>query len=412
MSELYSTSPETSDITEPAADFGHEPERGREPAQDARSYSYQENTATTRGDYDNPAEQEAALEGDDARAYDDAELDAMLAEEERLPESRTRQEARADTWGDTADETDSTDLGSEYDGDLDAFLADEEQLPDFRTRQEARAETWGDGAGSGSDEPTADFSDPTAEYDGDLDALLADEERLPEPRTRQEARADTWDDTNGQDAGISLDASPTSGNNFTETPAGQETLDENARSGTSSSIAAASETTDADAVSMLDHAQGQAADNVSSPDQSVVTVHDQYGHDWPLTVVHLTAEDRTLGDDTLTGIGLKPTGEQLLDMEANDSTERRTDRLISKLLEHGDDIRDGSGELGEALEADVHPASGAGTHGEAYQGHPVKEEHHLPESHSVNDAAGAIVMTAIAGTAALWRLRNHIRRGE
>jgi hypothetical protein len=384
MSEVHSASPETSDITEPAADFGHEPERGGEPAQDDRSYSYQEDTATARGDYGDLAEQGAALEGDDAGAYEDAQLDAMLADEGRLPEPRTRQEARAGTWGDTADETDSADLGSEYDGELDALLAAEEQLPDPRTRQEARAETWGDDAGSGSDEPAAGFSDPAAEYDGDLDALLADEERLPEPRTRQEARAGTWDDTNGQDAGTSLDASTTSENNLTEALAEQETPGEDP--------------------------QGQAADDVSSPDQSVVTVHDQYGHDWPLTVVHLTAEDRTLGDDALTGIGFKPTGEQLLEMEADDSTEGRTDRLISKLLEHGDDIRDGSGELGEALEADVHPASGASSHGEAYQGHPVNEEHHLPESHSVNDAAGAIVMTAIAGTAALWRLRKHIRR--
>jgi hypothetical protein len=409
MSEVHSASPETSDTTEPATDFGHQPERGREPAQDARSYSDQEGTATARGDYGDLAEQEASLEGDDAGAYDDAGLDAMLTQEEQLPEPRTRQEARAGTWGDTADETDSADLGSEYDGDLDALLTAEEQLPDPRTRQEARAETWGDDAGSRSDEPTADFSNPAAEYDGVLDALLAsEEERLPEPRTRQEARAGTWGYTNGQDAGTSLDASTTSGNPLPETPAGQENPGEDARSDTSSSTATASETTDAGAVSLPDHAQGQAADDVPSPDQTVVAVHDQYGHDWPLTVAHLTAEDRTLGDDTLTGIGLKPTGEQLRDMESDKLS--RGDRFRRNVYERVDDIQDASEKNAGALEGFLGSHRPTG-HDEVYTTQPTIEAPQPPPADAGNIATAGLVLGLLADRA-IHQAREWLRRSK
>ena len=308
MSELYSTSSDTSDTTQPAADVSHEPSP-REPAQDGRSYSSQETTSTTRGDYGDLTEHEAALEGDDAGAYDDAELDAMLAEEERLPEPRTRQEARAETW--------------DHD------------------------------ASSSSDEPAVGFGDSVADYDGDLDALLAQEENLPEPRTRQEARADTWGDSNGLDQDARTSREPgTSKDNLPETRVEQESPDE-ARPGTGPQADTASEATVASAESLSHPAHDEAADDASSPDQTRVVVHDQYGHDWPLTVVHLDPEDRTLGEGRMSGIGLKPTGEQLLEMEGDDPSESRTNRFFGKAFELMDDVHDATSHIAEAIQEDL-----------------------------------------------------------
>ncbi len=408
MSELYGISSETSDTAEPAADYRHEPERDQEPVPDTRSYSYQENTATARSDHSDLAEQEAALEGDDAGAYEDAELDAMLAAEEQLPEPRTRQEARADTWADTVGDPDSGELGGEYDGDLDALLAAEEQLPDPLTRQEARAETWGDNVGSGSDESAADFGDPAADYDGDLDALLADEKRLPEPRTRQEARADTWGDTNGhdQDAGTGLDAIASTEDRPPQSHAGQGRPEDARRDGTS--IAAASETTGTGAEALPDHPQDATGDDVSSPEQTVVAVHDQYGHDWPLTVVHLGPEDRTLGDDKLTGIGLKPTGEQLRDMESDKLS--RGDRFRRNVYERVDDIQDASEKNAGALEGFLGSHRPTG-HDVVHTTQPTIEAPPPPPADAGNIATAGLVLGLLADRA-VHLARERLRRSK
>lgn len=97
---------------------------------------------------------ESRSESDDHAEYDDAELDARIAAEDTLP---TRQEARAYTWGENADNPDPGDSnpGLADGGDLGAFITEQDRLP---TRQEARAYTWGD-TDSG---PTAEAPDSSA----------------------------------------------------------------------------------------------------------------------------------------------------------------------------------------------------------------------------------------------------------
>ena len=141
---------------------------------------------------------------DDYAGYSDADIEAFLAAEEQLPESRTRQEAAADARNGNSDNTADSDLADEYDGDVAAFLAAEDQLPESRTRQEAAAAAK-DGTTQAGDDPDSFSGDPASEYDGDVAAFLAAEEQLPEPRTRQEAAA-TWGDGPGYDeAGLAAE---------------------------------------------------------------------------------------------------------------------------------------------------------------------------------------------------------------
>jgi len=231
--------------------------------------------------------------------------------------------------------------------------SDRAELAEPRTRQEVTEE--------------ADRADQTAPDhdqadDADLDATVAEEDRLPEPRTRQEVADEAW--------------------------SGNEPLARDA--------------------ALPEHSAGNAEKPPPLPDEQ----HDQDQRDNSyarLTIIRADAVDRTLADTTPTGIGLKPTGDQLLGIESDDVTRNRTDRLIGRLVEGADDLRDGVGESASAIEADIHAPTGSG-HMDAYQGQPVREEHPMPETHGTSDAAGAIVMTAIAASAGLWRLRTHLRR--
>jgi hypothetical protein len=205
MSELYSTSETAEPASQAGAASWHETSSGHESADSPRS--------------DPDAAQDKAYAGDgDYGSYSDADLEATLAAEERLPESRTRQEAAAGTWDDTIDDAAGNELATEYDGDVEALLAAEERLPEPRTRQEAAAETWDDTPDPGNDDPGSFSGDPASEYDGDVEALLAAEERLPEPRTRQEAAAAAWGETTtGQHPdGNAADGSDTTGSQAAE----------------------------------------------------------------------------------------------------------------------------------------------------------------------------------------------------
>jgi hypothetical protein len=153
-----------------------------------------------------------AAQGDGSGGYSEADVEAFLAAELRQPESRTRQDAAADTWDDAADDGyGDSDLATEYDGDVEALLAEEDASAEPRTRLEAAAATWDDTTDQGDDDPDAYSGDPASEYDGDVAALLAAEQRQPEPRTRQEVAADTWGDTDGgQDGGADAGTGGTS----------------------------------------------------------------------------------------------------------------------------------------------------------------------------------------------------------
>jgi len=62
------------------------------------------------------------------------------------------------------------------------------------------------------------------------------------------------------------------------------------------------------------------------------------GHDAPVTVVTATADMRTLGDDTPVGIGLKPSGDQVLDMD--NETDSPLARMRHQLYKDMGDVTD------------------------------------------------------------------------
>jgi hypothetical protein len=66
-----------------------------------------------------------------------------------------------------------------------------------------------------------------------------------------------------------------------------------------------------------------------------------------VSVVELTPADRTLGDTTPTGIGLKPTGEQLAETE--DDPKSRLEKLRRNIYDRADDISDAANEHGGTL---------------------------------------------------------------
>ena len=307
-----------------------------------------------------------AVQDDGYGSYGDDDVEAFLAAEQRQPESRTRQEAAADTWGDDADDP----ADSEYDGDVAALLATEQHQPESRTRQDAVAATWDDTTGVGDDDPDAYSGDPASEYDGDVAALLAAEQRQPEPRTRQEAAADTWSDTDG---GEESEVDPnTDSAHLGELPAQQETADEaQPDSGPSS----ADTVTD----SSTAPAQTDEADNGTlEPDTYRVNVHTQDGTEVPITVLYAPPEDRALGDGTPSGAGLKPTGEQLRDMEGDSMS--RLERIRHHIVKDAEDVMDAAEEDGnQAFALFDHPPTG--THAEVPVGHP---ELTTPEQHGVD----------------------------
>jgi len=132
-------------------------------------------------------------------------------------------------------------------------------------------------------------------------------EQLPEPRTRQEIAEETDHGESADlhnDQAADLDGQIAEQDKLPEPRSRQEIADET-RSGADPPT------------------RGE-----SQGDQSYLHV----------TVVEADTADRTLGDTTPTGIGLKPTGEQLREMENEELS--KPEKLRRKLLEGVDDIND------------------------------------------------------------------------
>jgi hypothetical protein len=322
---------------------------------------------------DNPGSSPGAAPGDDFAGYSDADIDAILAAEEQLPEPRTRQEAAAATWDGDPDDPAGSELSAEYDGDVEALLAEEQQLPEPRTRQEAAAATWDDNPWPGDDDPGSFSGDPASEYDGDVAALLAAEEQLPEPRTRQEAAAATWDDTNSsQDDGLDTrtdSTSPSQPDTVTEPPA----------------------------------RNNEGEDGMPG--------HAQDGTDVPVTAAYLPPEARTVGDTTPTGVGRKPTGAEILDMEGDDRTESRLDRLFDEMVKEADDVSDGSGAIGEAIVIDDRSAPGPSGHSRPYHATTsTAPDHPVPPDPGASDAISSMTIIGVAAAVALRHALSALRK--
>jgi hypothetical protein len=372
MSELYSASTDTgSGSSDTASETRTATRTEQEPAQDSADPRYQDTTTAEHQDY-----------GQD----DDAAIEARL-DEAGLP---TRAESRAATWEpDAAGDHYDDDFGEEYAGDLQALLAEHDD--DLPTRAESRAATWGPDATGEPGEP--DFG-PESD-DIAIEASL-DEADLP---TRAESRAATWepdatgdgmDETeqaaeyDGDLGGIpAAPANLTSDTNSSATDASSELHPDlreqsaEARSGTGPLITATAETND--------------------KDQREVLVPTEDGHELPIAVVQAEPEDRTLGDTTPTGIGLKPTGDQLLGLESDDPAESRLDRFLKKATEGADDLHDAIGSTAEAAYDFRTPPSGA-AHAYESQGN---HDHPAPlDFQGVNDMVGGAALVAVAMVAA------------
>jgi hypothetical protein len=316
----------------------------------------------------------AGAQDGDFGGYGDADLEAMLAAEERLPESRTRQEATADTWGDDVDGPDESDLATEYDGDVEALLTAEQHLPDSRTRHEAAADNWAD-ASAGDDDPGSFSGDLASEYDGDVEAILAAEERLPESRTRQEAAAATWGDAkSGQGSGLDTSAD-VNGISQPDTVTEQPAHDD------------------------------EGEDGAPGTDARRIAMHAQDGTEVPITVEYLPPEDRTVGDTTPTGVGRKPTGEELLRMEGDAPAEGPLDSFLRELVEDADDARDSASSIAETVH-DFHLRGPGPGSAHAFEGHPVQDS---PPS-AVPVFTDLIGGAALAGVATLIGIRYWVRQ--
>jgi hypothetical protein len=361
VSEVY----QGSEITQP-------------PSEAAATASYDASSGSASAD--NLGGYPDAASGDDFAGYSDADIDAILAAEDQLPEPRTRQEAAAGTWDGTPDDSAGNELATGYDGDVEALLAEEQQLPESRTRQEAATATWDDTAQPGDDDPGSFSGDPASEYDGDVAAFLAAEERLPEPRTRQEAAAATRDDMNSSQAG-GLDAStdstgPSQPDVSTEPPARH------------------------------DEGDGGTPD----PYERQVPVHTADGTDVSVTVEHLPPEARTVGDTTPTGIGRKPTGEEFLDMESDDLGESGLDRLLGRANEGADDLRDAISNATETLHDLRLPGSGP-SGGYAHEGHSVHEAA-PPAAPAFSDLTGSAVLVGVALLTGIRHVVRQLGKGD
>jgi len=362
VSEVY----QASEITQPAS------EAAATAPPDASSGS---------ASVDNPGSYPDAAPGDDFAGYSDADIDAILAAEDQLPEPRTRQEAAADTWDGAPDDPADSELATGYDGDVAALLAEEQQLPEPRTRQEAAAATWDDTTPPGDDDPEAFSANPATEYDGDVAALLAAEEQLPEPRTRQEAAAATWDDTNSsQDDGLDMrtdGSSPSQPDTVTEPPA----------------------------------RNNEGENGTPGPTEGQVDGHAQNGTDVPVTIEYLPPEARTVGDTTPTGIGRKPTGAEILDMEGDDRTESRLDRLFDEMVKEAGDVSDGSGAIGEAIVIDDRSAPGPSGHPQPYHATTrTVPDHPVPPDPGASDAISSMTIIGVAAAVALRHAVSALRK--
>ena len=127
------------------------------------------------------------------------------------------------------------------------------------------------------------------------------------------------------------------------------------------------------------------------------------GHDGgPQPRFSVAEAERTLGDTTPTGIGLKPTGEQFLDMDSDKPHRSRLDRFADKAFDDADDISDAAGHIGEAIDADLRGTPGPSGHPRSYHSTTsAVHDHPQPPGPGVSDTIGSIVVTGVAAVTAI-----------
>jgi hypothetical protein len=272
-----------------------------------------------------------------------------------------------------------------YDGDIQAALAADTTPTRQQASRDASAQ---DHAAQVGDTVDAPRDPPANGRDPDIEAILHENDGLPDPRTRQQAARDAAAETNA----ANWNGAPTA------------IADQRPFSGPDPLAASGSNDTPEEASPVADHAAvGNATSDRGHPDHA--------DRDQHVNVVHAGPEDRTLGDTTPTGIGLKPTGDQLLDMETDDPAESRLDRFLRKATEEADDLHDGVGSAAEAIH-DFRLSPGGAA--QAYEGHGGHDHPAPLDSQGVNDMVGGAALTAVVMVTAarrwIWNRRKEADR--
>jgi hypothetical protein len=249
----------------------------REPAGDQHAGSYDSQARSPRAE---------SLADTDPSYYDGDIRAALAADDTPTRQEAARQDAAGDGHASSGDD-------SSPDGDarIDAIVHEDDGLPDSRTRQQAAADDIAEGAsppGEACDTARVTHEDPAGTHDAGIEAILHEDDHLPDPCTRPQA---AQEDATSSAAAWGKDSAATAGEQPQSVP---------------------DPSTPADAVGN----DGPAADGPVADQQ--------------FTVVRIGPDARTVGDDAPTGIGLKPTGEQLI--EADDNKASRAERARKEFL--------------------------------------------------------------------------------
>jgi hypothetical protein len=132
------------------------------------------------------------------------------------------------------------------------------------------------------------------------------------------------------------------------------------------------------------------------PEQDSARGEDPYAH---LSVVRLEPVDRTLGDTSPTGIGLKPTGEQLGEMDGDKLT--RGDRFRKNFYRKADDIQDATEKNADAFKVFLGEHRPTG-HDEALAHQPVFDAPQPPPLDAANIATAGLVAGMVTDRAIQW----------
>jgi hypothetical protein len=151
--------------------------------------------------------------------------------------------------------------------------------------------------------------------------------------------------------------------------------------------------------------QTSLADPIMRPDG-----HEPW--DIPSPRFSVVEADRTLGDTTPTGIGLKPTGDQLVGMDGDKPPHNPLDRFIDRAFEDADDLHDGVGGIGEAID-NLRSAPAASGHSPSHDAYTVAvhDRPPPPPGPGVSDVIGSVAITAVAALAGVRRALSSLQKG-
>jgi hypothetical protein len=178
-------------------------------------------------------------------------------------------------------------------------------------------------------------------------------------------------------------------------------------------VRGADETDAPEAIAAGDRTSPVGLDSQPSPAEPITRSDGQERWDTLDPRFSVVEADRTLGDTTPTGIGLKPTGDQLLEMDGDKPPHSRLDRFIGKAFESADDLHDGVGDIGEAVD-NLRSAPTASGHSPSHDAYTVAvhDRPPTPQGPGASDVMGSIAISAVAALAGVRRALSSLRKGE